>query len=84
MAKISDMRLIFDNMLTCLGSLLDGEGRNHIHCTFIFTSFVYKSGLKSSYDDVIYAAADFFWLMEFKHCNTDGRSMWTTREIVEK
>ena len=39
---------------------------------------VFKGGWKSPYNDII-SAVDFFLLVGSKHCNTDGRSVWTAR-----
>ena len=46
----------------------------------------YKDRLKSSYDDIIYATADFFffWPMGSKHCNNDARKVWTRRGTMLK
>ena len=35
--------------------------------------------LKNSYDDDISIVDDFLWPMRSKHCNTNGRSVWTAR-----
>ena len=43
----------------------------------------YKSELKSSHD-VMSSVDDFLWPVGFKFCNTDRRSMRTTRGTVEK
>ena len=47
---------------------------------------MYEDEMKSSYDGIISAVDDFFWPLGSKHCNIDGRSVWTAREetIVEK
>ena len=44
----------------------------------------YKGGWKSSYDDIIFAVNDFFRPIRSKHCNTDKRSVWSTRETILK
>ena len=48
------------------------------------STWIYEGRLKSSNDDIS-AVDDFFWWMGFKHCNTDGRCMWTARsDYIEK
>ena len=40
--------------------------------------------MKSSLADVISAVDDFFLPMGSKHCNTDGRNVWTARDTMLK
>ena len=52
---------------------------------YLFFSFlsIYKGALKSSYDDVISAMDDLFFLpMALKHWNTNGRIVWTVKETI--
>ena len=45
--------------------------------------YIYKNGLKSSYDDFLFAVDDSL-LMRSKHYNTNERSLWSTRSTKLK